>query len=64
MDLSQALVVPTWFQVVSIGVNISILLVIIKLTRQFSRVELKVETMWKHFILGVERRNRVRSEDE
>lgn len=56
--------VLTWAQLVSPIINIAVLLFVIKLVRQFSRVELKVDTMWTHFIKGTERRNRVRSDEE
>lgn len=39
-----------WVNILSVGTNVSILMVGMKLVRQFSRIELKVETMWSVFM--------------
>lgn len=41
---------PSILQIISAGANIAILIIVIKATRQFSRIELKVETMWDVFV--------------
>ena len=40
----------TWIDVLSVGTNISILIVGLKLVRHLSRIEFKVETMWSIFM--------------
>ncbi len=41
---------PELIQIVTIGTNISIIVVGIKLVRHISRMEFKVDTMWSVFI--------------
>lgn len=37
-------------QVISAGINIALLIILIKLVRFLSRIELKVDTMWVDFM--------------
>lgn len=39
-----------WVQFISIGTNLTIILVGVKLVRLVSRMELKVDTMWGVFV--------------
>lgn len=48
---------PEWVQALGVVVNFSLLLVGVKLTRQFARIELKVETMWSVFVRRFGSRN-------
>lgn len=38
-----------WFQIVSASLNLAILGIVANLVRKFSRLELKVDLMWKVF---------------
>lgn len=38
-----------WVQIISVGLNSATLIVVVKVVRQFSRLEFKVELMWKSF---------------
>lgn len=39
-----------WMEFLQVGTNIALLTVAVSLTRKFTRVELKVDTMWDVFM--------------
>lgn len=39
-----------WVEFLQVGTNIALLTVVVSLTRKFTRVELKVDTMWDVFM--------------
>lgn len=39
-----------WVELLQVGTNIKLLLALLGLTRKFSRIELKVDTMWSVFM--------------